>query len=364
MKKRIFLALSVLWLTALSGSAAVLRLVPVKRTVTKTYTVTNGARLSIENKYGKVNLHTWNKDQIQAVITITTDGSTAENAQELSKQVEIVGNASSGNVSLVTKYDPGTSGSFWKRFFGGTGDTRKYVHIDYEVYMPNSVSATTIKNNYGDVAADGISGDLILRMNYGNFHLGKIGGKLDLNANYCKGVLTGSESGTLQTNYTDVNLNDVGDLTIHANYCDYKIGKGGKISYHGSYGDLVAQDIEAIESHTNYIDYKIGTVTQGVDMSVTYGNVSIGQLGGDFKGLSLKGNYANVSIGVPGSLALRANIQLSYGSLHTGDLSFPSVQKDDHGKSTTLKGATSGAGTSAPLLEISGNYTDVSLKKK
>lgn len=348
----------------LSGSASFMRLVPYQRTVTKTYTVESGARVNIENKYGKVNLHTWNKNQVQAIITITTDGPTAENAQELSRQVEITANASANSVSLLTKYDPSIlgGGGFWKKFFGGSSNTTKYVHIDYEVYMPGTVSATTVKNNYGDVAADGIPGDLSLQINYGNFHLNKIGGKLDLNANYCKGVWTGSGAGEFRTNYTDVNVDEVGDLDIRANYCDYKIGKAGKVSFHGNYGDVAAQDVEGIESQSNYTDFKIGTVRRQVNMSLTYGDVTIAQLGSNFSGLFLKGSYANVSIGVPTSLSLRADIRLSYGNIHTGDLHFPSVQKDDHGKTSTLKGSTSGATANAPLLQVSANYTDVSLK--
>ena len=106
--------------------------VPFTRSITKTYAVKNNAQLNIENKYGNVTLHAWNKSEIQAKITIRVEGNTLEDAKALTNQVSITSNLSGNMVSFVTQYDANEGSSFWKQFFGSSPKgSRKYVHIDY-----------------------------------------------------------------------------------------------------------------------------------------------------------------------------------------------------------------------------------------
>ncbi|HEX5554338.1 MAG TPA: hypothetical protein VFX43_13920 [Chitinophagaceae bacterium] len=336
--------------------------VPFKRNVIKTFNVQSGAHLNISNKYGKVNLHTWNKNQIQATITITTNGTNTENARDLANQVTIQSNKTSNNVSITTEYAQSRSSSFWKSFFGGGGGNGKNnIHIDYEVYLPQSLAGLTIKNNYGNVTGDDIPGSLSLDLNYGNFHLSKIGGPLELNANYCDGTLNDVKRGDIRANYTDFHLDKVNNLNIQSNYSDYKISKAGHLEIRSNYGDISAEIIATLISQTTYGDYKITTLSKQGNITTTYGDVNIRSLGDQFEGLTIKPTYSDVNIGVPGNLHVRLDIDLTHGDIRTDGISLQQVVKtDEHGKQT-LKASSTGAGTNAPVINVSGTYSDVSL---
>lgn len=341
-----------------------LSVVPSSRTVTKIFNVGEGAQLTINNKYGKVNMQTWDKNQIQAVITITANGSNNDNAKSLANQVTIQSTQSGNNVTLTTQYDPNTFTSFWKRFFNGSGNQRNYIHIDYIVYLPRSLAGTHVTNNYGDVTGDNIPGDLFVDLNYGNFHVSKVSGEFEIDVNYGTGTLSNINQAVIHANYTDFNLGDINNLQIQSNYSDYKISNAGQVSYHGNYGNFSAGQVNTITCGSNYTDYKIGTLERQANMKVTYGDIRIGSLGNQFKGMNIQSVYGNVKAGIPADFPLRLDIDLTHGNLNTGKLPLRIEQKiSDHGKSI-LKASVQGGAASSPVISINGTYSDVSISVK
>lgn len=350
-----------LFLLPLESYGAPVAIVPFTRTVTKTFTVSNEAQLTVNNKYGRVNLHTWDKNQIQAVITITANGSNSDNAQSLANKVAIQSSQSGNNVTLATQYDANSASSFWKRFFGGGGNQKNYIHIDYTIYIPHSLADMLVANNYGDVAGDNIPGNFSLDMNYGNFHISNVSGNFKLNVNYGSGSLSGISEGIIQANYTEFNLDNVNNLTINSNYSDYKISNAGQIVFKGNYGNLSIGEINKITSGSNYTDYKISTLQQQAKMETTYGDIRIGTLGNQFTLMNIRSTYGNIKAGIPKNLPVRLNIDLTHGDISTHTLPLQIQEKiNDHGKNV-LKATVQGAGTSSPQIIISGTYSDVSL---
>lgn len=359
------LMISFILIPAWSFAANVNSEVPFTRSITKIYTVSSGAQLSIENKYGNVTLHSWNKDEIKAVINIRVEGNTLENARQLADQVSIRSKQSGNLVSFQTQYDANSGTSFWKQFFGsGSKGGKKYVHIDYEVYIPRSIAGTTIKNDYGNLTCDPISGDLYVAMNYGNFRIGNLGGRLNLNTNYCTGSLTDIKDGEVHSNYTDFNLDKVQSLQISYNYSDFKIMQSGNIKVQGNYGNISGETITYLGSKTTYSDYKINKLSEGGNINTTYGDIYIKMLGDQFKGLIVKPTYSDVKIGIPDGLLFQLDIGLTRGDIRTDNIHLQTTEKvEDHGNST-LKAYAKGAGSNAPMLRIIGAYSDVTLSQK
>lgn len=338
---------------------------PVTRTITKTFDVSSGAQLTVSNKYGKVNLHTWSRNQIKAVITVTANSSDGNNSQNLINLVNIQSDQSGNDVTLTTIYKPESGGSFWSRFFGGGGNHRgNTVRIDYDIYVPQSLAMLHIDNNYGDVAGNDIPGNFFLNINYGNFYLNKVAGSLQLDANYSGGSVNGIGKGNINANYTNFNAGQINNLQIHSNYSDCKISNAGELQFNGNYGNFSADQIDGITSRSNYTDYKIGTLQQQANMITTYGDIKIQTLGDQLKSMMIHSTYGNVKIGIPPNLPLRLNIDLTSGDIHTGGLPLQIEEKiNNHGRNI-LKAVIARKGNNPPVVQIQGTYSDVTLMEK
>lgn len=364
-KSLIVIVLCTLLSPVLLSASSIHEATPYQRTITKEFTVSSGSTLNIENKYGNVTLHSWNKNQIQAVIKVKADASTLDAAKQLANQVAIKSSQSGNTVTLQTQYDSDNGGSFWKSFFGGSTKTgKRNIHIDYEVYVPQSLAGAHIKNNYGNVTGDNIAGNMTLDMNYGAFHISNLTGTLNLNSNYCEGNLNGIKTSRVRANYTNFNLDKINKVSIQSNYSDYKIVQVGDMEIDGNYGDITADGISSIDGKTTYSDYKINTLSSGGNINTTYGDIYIKMLGNQFNGLNISPTYSDIKIGMPDNLSVKLDIHLTHGDIHTGNLSLQTTERTEQHGNSVLRATTKGAGNSTPTIKIDGSYADVSLTGK
>jgi hypothetical protein len=334
------------------------------RKIVKTFTVGSGASINITNKYGKVTLQRWNKDEIRAEITITVNASNDQDAKKLADQVVIEDRQSSRHVTLVTDYNKGGNSSFWQKFFGSAGEGRKEVHIDYLVDVPTSMASIDVRNNFGDVAGDNLPGNLTLELNYGNFHVAQVAGTVDVSANYCKGSLYGIQGGAIHANYTDFQLDQVNNLDISSNYSNYRISRAGSIQLKSNYGDITAENIASITSRSTYGDYRITTLQKAGDINTTYGDVRIKSLGTAFDTLTINPTYSDVTVGIPATLAVRLEVHVNYGSIRTGDIPLQQVQKSTARHSSFLQAEAGETGRPSALIQVNASYSVVNFTQK
>lgn len=336
----------------------------VKRVLTKSYNVNNGAGLQVSNKYGKIVLHTWSNNVIKATVTITGYGNSEDEARNIAEAVDIkTSQNSSGDVSFETQYNPGSSGSssLWSKLFSSSKDSKKYVNIDYDIYLPKSAGNVSLANNYGDIVTDDLPAALSVDINYSNYHLGKIAGNAELNMNYCDGSIDGAQNIKINANYSTLHLNNTGQAAIHSNYSDYDISKASNLQIRGNYCDYSIEEAGSIDSHTTYTDFKIGKITSGGDMKVVYGDLKLKELASQAKSLSLNGTYADFIIGLNTNNALHLKANLTYGDVSTGGLSFKNVSRNENGNHISFEGTNNGGGTMTELV-VEGSQTDLKLK--
>lgn len=335
----------------------------MERSITKTFQVSNGARLNVDNVYGNINLQSWNKNEIQAVIKIKGISGNDEDTRQLINEVAIQSNQSDGVVSIKTIYTSGNNSSFWKKFFNSSSRGNRSIQINYEVYVPQSLASIDIKNKYGGVTGNQLPGDLNLNIDYGAFNIKDLAGRLNLNTSYCKGSLTGIKSGTVTVNYTDFNMDKVNNLQVNSIYSDYKISQADNLNISSTYSDITADNIGSLQGKSTYSDYKINSLTTQGTIATVYGDITIKALGSQFKTLTITPANSDISVGIPDGLPLQLDIKLVYGDIKTGGIPLQVTQKSETGNTSILQ-ATSGGGKDGAVIKINGTYADVNLHRK
>lgn len=345
-----------LLLTAHSRNAA------FKRTITKTFTVSDNARLSVSNKYGKIVLHTWDKNEIRATIVITGFGKDQDEAQKIANSVDIDASQSGNAVTLKTVYTSGSGSSFWGKLFNFSNKSGKdYANIDYDVYLPRSLATLDIDNNYGDVVSDDIYANTSISMNYCNYHLGNFMNNLKLSMNYSKGSVAKAGQAVVSANYSSLRSDELQSLKISCNYTDFQLAKVGVLSLSVTYGNVMVDAVNDISGNSNYTDYKIGKINGSADLKVTYGDVKIGDIGNGFKQIKLDGTYSGFKLGLPANAAFRIDARLVYGDLKTGSANLKNINSVGKSNTKTFSGISANGNESSPLISFNGTYSGLTL---
>lgn len=232
------------------------------RLITKTYSVDSKDKLSINNQYGKVAVHTWAKKEIKVEIEIKAYEASESDAERLLESVSIAELKKGNLISFKTNFEK-TSSSFWSKIKNGK-EERRGVQVNYKIYMP-SKNPLDISNRYGMTEIDDFSGPVNISSSYGSFS----SGKLDHPANQVK-VSYGSANienfinGTLSVAYGSLKMNQAAKLNATIKYGSAKIahlGQGGSfnLSYTGGFKiDEVDSSVRNLTINSSYSGVTLG----------------------------------------------------------------------------------------------------------
>jgi len=335
-----------------------------KKVIVKEFTTNPGTTLSISNKYGKIVVHTWAKNEVKATVTITGFGKNVEEATAIVNTVEIIQNSGGNNASLQTNYNPSTSGSKWLPW-GNKKDSKDYVNIDYELYIPERLAKLILENNFGDVITDVLSFPASIKMNYCNYDIKQAERQLELNMNYCdRGRIGKAESVTIRANYSNLKSDNINELETHSNYCEYTLGTVGSLAGSGNYDEYTLNKVGKVDAKNTYTNYRITEVLTEIDAKQVYGDFSVKALGTSFKSGEFQLTYTDVKIGVPQRLGLQINVQLNNGDVGTGGLSLKNVNSIKKNSRLSYSASTSAADDKSASFNVNGVYSDVNFESR
>ncbi len=103
------------------------------KTIKKECKVNADAKISIDNKYGNLNITTWDKNQVEIEVTITVKGDDLDSVEDKLSSINVDFEISSSLVYAKTKFDKSrNSWSLWKK------SNQISYQINYNIKMPKT----------------------------------------------------------------------------------------------------------------------------------------------------------------------------------------------------------------------------------
>lgn len=325
------------------------------KTITKDFPIIADGAVSIANKYGKVEVRTWDKNRVKIEVTIVVSAKSESIANDIFERIDVNFTNSRDYVSAETIIEPQKSS-----WFDWGSSINAEFQINYEVFMPSSC-ALTLRNKYGDAFVEPLAGKTNLEIKYGNFRLEGVDNALSVMLGYGNGTVVKAKNINSDLGYSKLNISEAGDITLTSKYSKIVIDKAGlisgeskydnlllgnvkKLNLLAKYGDVEIREAEELITSAKYTDFKVGQLEDGGVFELQYGGLYIEKLERGFSSLELRGNYADFKINVePGS-----NYELDASTNYAG-IAYPAALKvtyeKDKGTSQAVKGhmGTSGA---------------------
>jgi hypothetical protein len=276
--------------------------------------------------------------------------------------VDIVSNFNGNTASFQTVYNPSGSGNKWFSWGSGKKDSKDYVNIDYDIYVPEDLARLTIDNNFGDVVTDILYFPANINMNYCTYDIKEAQKTLELHMNYCqKGRIGKAEAVIIKANYSTIKSESLGSLTASSNYSEYTIGTVGRLEVKGNYDEYTVQRAGSFNAKCTYTDFHINEVLAEVNANLVYGDLAIKNIGQGFKRGDMHLTYTDAKLGFQQNVSFNIKVNLNSGDLNTGSLSMKNVTSVKRSSQLSYTGSAGGAGEQSPQLTINGVYSDIDL---
>ncbi len=293
------------------------------KTYSKSYTVDATTKLDINNRYGKVTVNTWSKNEFKVDVQIQVTADKADDTRKFIDKISIADSKQGQIVSFKTNIDSKPD------LFGSKTSSRK-IEINYVIYMP-AQNALNVTNKYGSVELPDLDGKLVINCAYG-----------DLQAK---------------------SLSNPGNQ-IKVSYGNARIGSLKATDLDISYGSLVLGSVDKLNADVKYSSAKIGTISTSGVINVKYGSgIQISSLDENMKNLVVDAKYSSIKLGLDDNADADFDVTVHYGSFNYGNhtvniLKSENSEKKGFNPTKNFRGHV-GKGNVAKVININSSYSSV-----
>jgi len=295
------------------------------KTYTKSYPADGNDKLEIDNRYGKVTVATWAKNEFKVDVQIKAYANDDAEAQKILDQTSIADSKENNLVSFETVID-GSKNSWWGTMTNNGKTTVRKTVVSYTVYMPVK-SAVSITNRYGLIQLPTLEGKVTINNSYG-------------------GLIAQSLTNS--------------DVTV-------RYGAANIISLTGSdlnlsYGSLKLDAADKLNAVINHSPAKIGKLSTSGNITVRYDGLEIGDVDKNLKTLSINTSFAPIKLGSLNDMNADFDVTTHYADFiynnATSVTNKTPTDENRHNSTINYKGHI-GKGNTDKVITVKSNYGSV-----
>jgi hypothetical protein len=276
----------------------------------KTFVVNEDALVAITNKYGNLQITTWNKNKVEIEVTITVKGDHSEDVERKLEKIQVEFDASKSKVEATTIFEQSKSRWSW-----WSGNNNLSYKVNYLVKMPES-NSVELNNDYGNIYLDKLSGKAAINCDYGKIELGELHANNNrIRLDYASSSsIDFMKSGTINADYSKLSIEDGQDITINADYTTLDIHQIQKVTFNVDYGAITIDKSEEITGNSDYTALRFGIVQKALQLDADYGSIRIDQLQKGFENVDISGEYTGIRVGIDPAAVFDFEIDIQYAN--------------------------------------------------
>jgi len=321
--------------------------------INKEYSVNSNANLKVANKYGNIDIVTWNENKIVIKVTITTSGNNEEKVQKKLDQINVEFDANASNVSAKTIINKSSSWKMW----GNNNNIS--MEINYLIKMPTT-NNVNLNNDYGAINLDKLQGTATINCDYGSINIGELQNSDNtINIDYTNNsFIDFMKDGIINADYSTLSVNRSGRTKLNADYSHISFGKVSNLDFNCDYGSLKMEDVGNATGVSDYMHNSIGKLRGTGDFNIEYGSLKIKEIKKQFKSLKVVSSYTNLKFGIEETAAFNLSAHLNYSGLKYNEDKFTFTNKTTNSFSKKYEGYYNSSETDK-MISIKSNYGGV-----
>ena len=330
-----------------------------EKTIKKSFNVNPNATFNVTNRYGNINVITWNENRIDIEVSIKVEGNNEDRLISKLNQLDVAFQAAPNKVSAITSFDGNSYDTSW---WNKRVSNNIKMEINYVVKIPitNNVQ---LFNDYGNITLDKLEGNALIKCDYGKITTKELmGNKNELRFDYTKDCyFEYIKTGTIDADYSSFTIAKTNDISIKADYTSSHIETAEDIIYNCDYGSMKIDRANNIDGQGDYLTLIVGDVYKNVSIDADYGSIKIDRLKENTENVTIKSDYTGIKIGYEPSFNFQFDITLEYASL-SGDNDFNFSKKHIESRSKYYAGYHGNTNTNGKVT-IDSDYGSVTFHK-
>lgn len=281
------------WLTPLVGLAQFTE----TKEMTKEFKITPETRVELSNKYGKIDIKTWEKDSVVIEIKIRIEEKKLSKLEEAIKSIDF--DITNSQHFLIVKTDvernKSSIGKEIKKFKETLLKSDGNIQVDYTVWMP-SANQLRVENKFGDVYIGDYMGEVEINLSNGNLKAHDLEGNVDLILNFADVTINKVENARLDCNYSDVYIKEAGSIRSNSKSSEFEFQTLRDLNADSRRDKFRIREAEMLEARSSFSNFRITALKDRLKIRADYGNIEIEETVSDFSDVTLDTKSTDVYV--------------------------------------------------------------------
>ena len=266
------------------------------RSERKVFPVSREYTLEVQNKYGKIEMVNWERDEVAVEVDIHLTESSASKLRKLKEQVSI--QFSGAHNYIIAKSSFGEGGriaSELKSVGHAISGSNKHVEINYTVYLPDYLDVV-LSNKYGDIYLDDLDGQVEIDLSNGVMKANSLNGQSSISLSFANGMIETLGSSNMKLIYSDLTVGDVGQLDLESKSSKVTADSINVLKINSRRDKFHIQQVEYLYGKSNFSQVWIYDFLRESDVYMKYGKLTIEHVIPEFSKIFVESEFTDVSL--------------------------------------------------------------------
>ncbi|WP_167609994.1 hypothetical protein [Maribellus sediminis] len=336
------------------------------RELVKEFAVSPETQIEIANKYGKIDINTWDKDSAVFEISIRVEEKKLSKLEESMRNIEFDVTSSGHYLIIKTEVEKNKGGlskefqKFKETLLSSDGN----IQVDYTVWVPKT-NRLKVENKFGDIFIGDYMGEVWINLSNGNLKANDFTENLDLTLNFADATINSVKKGRLDCNFSELYLKKAESVRIISKSTEFDLQEIGELNADSRRDKFRIQQVDLIDAQGSFSNFRINELTDRINLKSEYGDVEIDNIAADFGGVILQSKSTDISLYFNRESLFNFEINHSKTQLSLDDyLKVADEKVSDDEKTVTLKGSFGKSSEATPKLNITAESGSLSIRSK
>ncbi|SHH50275.1 hypothetical protein [Winogradskyella jejuensis] len=329
-----------------------------ERVIQKSYNVNKDATLKVSNRFGNIDIITWDKNTIEFDVLIRVSGNDEEKVEDRLERIDINFSASNSLVSAITKIEKNES-----RWWNWGKKMNLKLEINYVIKIPKT-NSIDIDNDFGSVSVDTLEGVARINCDYGKITTKELlADGNELNFDHTKdSYFEYINSGKINADFSSYTVAKTKNLSINADHTSSYIEAAENITYNCDFNSLKIDNVNNITGNADHLTLRIGSVYKNASVKSDFGSVKIEKVASNAQNIEIVAEHASITLGYDSAYHFNFDISLEHASLKNSDDFY--FSKNIIKSSDKYYSGHYGESNTGNLVKINSEFGSVTFKKQ
>lgn len=263
----------------------------------KRFRIQPDTRIEITNKYGFIELNTWNKDSVYIKVEIKVEEKKLDKLEKTLDGIDF--DFTNSPHYLIARTLVGETRNQLEneliKFKESLLQAGGNVTIDCKVWLPDN-HELRIENKFGDILMGDYSGAVDIDLSNGKLRAKSIKTKLNLNLNFADATLANVVNGRIYSNYSDIYIKESGMLRFDSKSSTIEILQSTRVDADSRRDKYRIRLINQIEGDGNFSSFRISNLMKTAKLRTSYGDIEMENVDPKFENIYLESRSTDVNL--------------------------------------------------------------------